>query len=191
MAKILGPDNDIKKDALDSAAQATGTSAVDSASALPATGEIGEQAFVSATNTLYMWNGSGWYKIAIVNNAPFWDSVGEPAGSFTLALDGTPTSVTVLAQDSEGLPLTYTYQTGGAMTTMASISQGGVGNRTFTITPDSVGAVGEGLSTGTITFRASDGVNVLSKQSTFTINFVLPRKYICSKFFIRTKNFLT
>jgi len=176
MAKILGSDNDIKKDALDSAAQATGTSAVDSAFALPATGEIGEQAFVSATNTLYMWNGSGWYKIAIVNNAPFWDSVGEPAGSFTLALDGTATTVTVLAQDSEGLPLTYTYATGGAMTTMASISQGGAGNRTFTITPDSVGAVGEGLSTGTITFRASDGVNVLSKQSTFTINFVFPHK---------------
>lgn len=176
MAKILGSDNDIKKDALDSAAQATGTSAVDSAFALPATGEIGEQAFVSATNTLYMWNGSGWYKIAIVNNAPFWDSVGEPAGSFTLAIDGTATTVTVLAQDSEGLPLTYTYATGGAMTTMASISQGGAGNRTFTITPDSVGAVGEGLSTGTITFRASDGVNVLSKQSTFTINFVFPHK---------------
>ena len=176
MAKILGSDNDIKKDALDSAAQATGTSAVDSAFALPATGEIGEQAFVSATNTLYMWNGSGWYKIAIVNNAPFWDSVGEPAGSFTLALDGTATTVTVLAQDSEGLPLTYTYGTGGAMTTMASISQGGAGNRTFTITPDSVGAVGEGLSTGTITFRASDGVNILSKTSTFTINFVFPHK---------------
>ena len=176
MAKILGSDNDIKKDALDSAAQATGTSAVDSALSLPATGEIGQQAFVSATNTLYMWNGSGWYKIAIVNNAPFWDSTGEPGGSFELALDGSPTTITVLAQDSEGLALTYTYATGGAMATMASVSQGGVGNRTYTITPDSVGAVGEGLSTGTLTFRASDGVNVLSKQSTFTINFVFPHK---------------
>lgn len=176
MAKILGADNDIKKDALDSAAQATGTSAVDSALSLPATGEIGEQAFVSATNTLYMWNGSGWYKIAIVNNAPFWDSTGEPGGSFELALDGSPTTITVLAQDSEGLALTYTYATGGAMATMASISQGGAGNRTYTITPDSVGAVGEGLSTGTMTFRASDGVNVLTKQSTFTINFVFPHK---------------
>ena len=155
---------------------AAGTASHDSALTLPASATIGEQAFVSATNTLYMWNGSGWYKIAIVNNAPFWDSTGEPAGSFVLALDGTPTSVTVLAQDSEGLPLTYSYQTGGAMTTMASISQGGAGNRTFTITPDSVGAVGEGLSTGTMTFRVSDGVNVLSKQSTFTINFVFPHK---------------
>ena len=152
------------------------TASHDSALTLPASAAIGEQAFVSATNTLYMWNGSGWYKIAIVNNAPFWDSTGEPAGSFVLALDGTPTSVTVLAQDSEGLPLTYTYQTGGAMTTMASISQGGDGNRTFTITPDSLGAVGPGLSTGTMTFRASDGINVLSKQSTFTINFVFPHK---------------
>ena len=123
-----------------------------------------------------MWNGSGWYKIAIVNNAPFWDSTGEPGSTFELALDGTATTVTVLAQDSEGLPLTYSYQTGGAMATMASISQGGAGNRTYTITPDSVGAVGEGLSTGTLTFRASDGVNILSKQSTFTINFVFPHK---------------
>ena len=104
------------------------TASHDSSATLPASAAIGEQAFVSATNTLYMWNGSGWYKIAIVNNAPFWDSTGEPGSTFELALDGTATTVTVLAQDSEGLPLTYSYQTGGAMTTMASISQGGAGN---------------------------------------------------------------
>ena len=27
----------------------------------------GDQAFVTATNTLYFYNGSGWYKIALIN----------------------------------------------------------------------------------------------------------------------------
>ena len=39
---------------------------------LPGTATAGDQAFVSGTNRLYIWNGSGWYNIALINNTPTW-----------------------------------------------------------------------------------------------------------------------
>ena len=38
---------------------------------LPTSGnEAGDQAFVSSNNRLYIWNGSGWYNIALINTNP-------------------------------------------------------------------------------------------------------------------------
>ena len=64
----------------------------------------GDQAFVTATNTLYFYNGSGWYKIALINTTP---SISGANASYTLASDGTATTVTIVATDPEGIPITY------------------------------------------------------------------------------------
>ena len=133
---------------------------------------IGETAFVSETNRLYLWNGSGWYNIALINTSPTWDSGGQPSGSYVLDADSPQdaTVITLAASDPEGLPISYSYVTSGSMDSMATISQD---SSVFTITPKTVSEVGLGVElTGSITFRASDGVNILPQVSSFTLNFV-------------------
>ena len=72
---------------------------------LPVSGNTqGDMAHVTANNTLYFWNGSGWYKIALINTNP---SISGVSSSYALANDGTATTVTVTASDPEGLPNTY------------------------------------------------------------------------------------
>jgi len=131
---------------------------------------IGETAFVEGTNRLYIWNGSGWYNIALINTTPTWDSGGQPAGTYVLDGDSPQdaTVITLAASDPEGLPISYNYITGGSMDSIATISQD---SSVFTITPKtSVQAPAGG--TGSITFRATDGVNILPQVSSFTLNFI-------------------
>ena len=133
---------------------------------------IGETAFVQGSNRMYIWNGSGWYNIALINTSPTWDSGGQPSASYTLDADSPQdaTVITLAASDPEGLPISYTHVTSGSMDSMATISQD---SSVFTITPKTVTEVGEGVElTGSITFRASDGVNILPYVSSFTLSFV-------------------
>ena len=37
---------------------------------LPASANTGDQAFVTGSNRLYLWNGTGWYNIALINTNP-------------------------------------------------------------------------------------------------------------------------
>jgi len=151
----------------------TGTTQIADVDALPTSGnETGDQLFIEATNRLYIWNGSGWYNIALINTSPTWDSGGQPFVSYALDADSPqdPTTITLAASDPEGLPINYTYVTGGSMDSMATISQD---SSVFTITPKTVAQVGEGVElTGSVTFRASDGVNILPSVSSFTLSFI-------------------
>ena len=122
-------------------------------------------AHVTANNTLYFWNGSGWYKIALINTNP---SISGVASAYTLAIDGTATTVTVTATDPEGLPITYSIasDTSG---NIATVSQGtGASTNVFTITPSTNTAYAGSF---TLTFRASDGVNIATAPATFTLQF--------------------
>ena len=68
--------------------------------ALPTSGNItGAQAYVSGNNRLYIWNGTGWYNIALINTAP---TISGVSSSYALAGDGTATTVTITASDPEG-----------------------------------------------------------------------------------------
>jgi hypothetical protein len=151
----------------------TGTTQIANVDALPTSGnETGDQLFIEATNRLYIWNGSGWYNIALINTSPTWDSGGQPAASYELDVDSPQdaTIISLAASDAEGLPIQYSYVTSGSMDSMATISQD---SSVFTITPKTVAQVGEGVElTGSITFRASDGVNILPSISSFVLNFV-------------------
>ena len=120
---------------------------------LPTSGNSqGDMAHVTANNTLYFWNGSGWYKIALINTNP---SISGVSSSYILATDGTATTVTVTASDPEGLPITYSIasDTSGSI---ATVTQGtGASSNVFTVTPSTSDA---DAGTFTLTFRASDGV---------------------------------
>jgi len=128
---------------------------------LPASGYIGEQAFVASTNRLYIWTGTGWFNIALVNTDPTISSAGD--ANYTMSY-GTPITVDVDASDPEGLGLSYSYYTSDSIGSIATISQD---SSQFTITPSSDYSV-EG-SFGLV-FRASDGPNIASSSSsTFTL----------------------
>lgn len=128
---------------------------------LPLSGnEAGDQAFVSATNRLYIWNGSGWYNIALVNTSPSITSGAD--ASYVLNSDGTPTVITLVAADPEGLPITWSYSvTSGSLQDTTVTNSGGA----FTITPGSTAA------TFDLTFTASDGINTGTSASSFTLSF--------------------
>jgi len=131
---------------------------------------VGDQRVVG--NTLYIWNGSGWFRIALINETPTWDSGGQPSGSYLLDADSPQdaTIITLAASDPDGFPISYSYITGGSMDSMATISQD---SSVFTITPKTVTEVEEGVElAGSITFRASDGVNILPSVSSFTLSFI-------------------
>jgi|TARA_R110000744_G_scaffold96058_7_gene185539 hypothetical protein len=126
----------------------------------------GTQAYVSGTNRLYIWNGTGWFNIALINTNPEITTGG--AASYALASDGTATEITLVANDPEGLPIAWNYAvTAGSIGSTASVSQN---NNVFTITPSTDSANGGDF---TITFTASDGVNLATSASQFSLAFVV------------------
>jgi hypothetical protein len=152
-------------------AAGAGTTVYATTAQLPVSGNNeGDQAFVSGNNRLYIWNGSGWYNIALINTNPSISSIADSdgvAGPFFLSTEGIATTITIIATDPEGLPITYTAETDSAFNGIATIAQD---SSVFTITPFSLdSAVG---SSGSITFRASDGVNIASSVQSFTLSFL-------------------
>ena len=109
-----------------------GTSVYESTATLPLSGNSqGDLVFVSGNNRLYMWNGTGWYNIALINTNPNITSGANAAYSF--ATNGTPTVVTLTATDPEGLPITWSYAvTSGSLGNTATVAQA---DNVFTITP--------------------------------------------------------
>ena len=127
----------------------------------------GDTAFVTANNKLYIWNGSGWYAIATVNETPTWDSGGQPESTYTVPDDGSGITITPAASDPEGFAITYTTVTDSDFDAFAEITENSDGS--FTVTKLSSATQS---ATGTVTFRASDGVNILSNVSSFTLTVV-------------------
>ena len=144
------------------------------AGALPTSGNsVGDQAFVSGNNRLYIWNGSGWYNIALINTNPssisFTQSGGGSFDGTSFSLDDanlTNTVVTIVATDPEGLEITYTAAADSNFNALATFSQD---SSVFTITPKSEDSAT--TTSGTITFTASDGVNVSNSIRTFSLTF--------------------
>tara|TARA_R110002153_G_scaffold27514_5_gene85491 strand:- start:1001 stop:3496 length:2496 start_codon:yes stop_codon:yes gene_type:complete len=134
---------------------------------LPLSGvATGAQAYVSSANRLYIWNSAGWYNIALINTNPEITTGG--AASYALASDGTATEITLVANDPEGLPIAWNYAvTAGSIGSTASVSQN---NNVFTITPSTDSANGGDF---TITFTASDGINLATSASQFSLAFAV------------------
>jgi hypothetical protein len=120
----------------------------------------GDTTFVAADNSFRLWTGSGWFEIALVNTAPT-ITTGANA-TYALNSDGTPTVITMAATDPEGTPVIWGYQvTSGSLEDTTVTNVDGV----FTITPGATEA------TFNLSFTASDGVNVDTSASAFTLVF--------------------
>ena len=129
----------------------------------------GNMAYVTANNNLYMYTGSGWFKVATVsNNSP--SAITGVGATTALATDGTATVITAVSTDPEGFPLTWSYSvTTGSLTNgggaSATVSQA---DNVFTITPTTTEAY---AGTFSITFSATDGTNAVTAASAFTLAF--------------------
>ena len=136
---------------------------------LPVSGlSVGQQAYVSANNRLYISDGSGWYNKALITLSPTMTL--SPSGTITLANDGVTTStVTIVANDSDtpGSGLTYSVESDGNMLGRAVISQD---SSVFTIRPLSSDS-GATDGTFTLTFKTSDGVNLATDSADFSLTF--------------------
>ena len=147
----------------------------------------GDQALVTANSGLYVYNGNGWYKVATVNTSP---TITSPStgGSFTLALDGTATTIELVGADvDEGTTLQHSYAVttgsltngGGATATVttSSTSNGtytalnpstNTTNRFFKVTPTTNTSYAGDF---TLTFSVSDGINAATTVQSFSLQF--------------------
>jgi len=133
---------------------------------LPMSGnDTGAQAYVSGTNRLYLWNGTGWYNIALINTNP---TISGASATYNLNTDGSNTVVTLVASDPEGLPITFTASHTGLGVGANAIATVTQSNNIFTFTPTTNTAL---AGTFTTTFTASDGVNLAGANSSFTLAF--------------------
>jgi sugar lactone lactonase YvrE len=128
----------------------------------------GDQAFVESNNILYLYNGTGWYKIATVENTQP-TAISGVESTYALADDGTATIITAISTDPDGFPLTWSYSvTSGSLGTTATVSQT---DNVFTITPSTDTANAGEFS---ITFSVTDGATgIVSTVSDFTLAFGL------------------
>jgi hypothetical protein len=164
IAKILGRTEAVNTDNV-ALGSGSGLTVYATPNLLPTSGlTVGDQAFVTSNNRIYISNGSGWYNVALINSTPTFTS--GPAGSYALATDLTPTVITLVAQDSDGQVVTYSGTPSG-MDGIATLSQD---SSVFTVTPLTDSAGGN-IGSFTITFQATDGIGIASALSTFTLTF--------------------
>jgi hypothetical protein len=125
----------------------------------------GDIAFVSDSDTLYVYDSSEWIRIlAGPDELPRWTT--ELSSAIVLNADGTATTLTVAATDPDGFDIKYTYDTSPSNQTQATIVNNNDG--TFTLTP----SITE-TDAGSFTFRAkaTDGIHVISTTTTAALNF--------------------
>lgn len=170
IAKDIGSDGNLSAAALSSDIS-FGPTVYDSAAALPITGlTSGDQAW--AGNRLYISNGTGWYNVALVNADPRFVSITDSDGGttpFALAQDGTtPIIITLVGADSDGVDVTYSYTKDANFDGLATISGSGT---EYTVTPLSEDSAT--TTSGTVTFKVSDGISFDTSVNTFTLTFPL------------------
>ena len=146
----------------------SGVTSYDSAGLLPSSSNTaGDLAFVKNKKAMYVWDSSEWDRLY---NGPetslTWTT--EALASYGLNQDGTSTTITTVASDPEGFPITYSYDVTPTNQTQATIVDSGNGN--FVLTPST-----NDSDVGSFTFRskATDGLYSISKSSTISLAFSL------------------
>ena len=148
-------------------ASAPAMSAYNLLSQLPTSGvNTGTQAYVAENNKLYLFNGTGWYNIALISN-PITAVTGNSA-TYELDNQGSPTTITLSSSDPDGIPLQWSHQvTSGSLggTTITNV------NNVFTITPSTNNSDAGNF---TVSFIATNGENQETSPSSFTLSFNSP-----------------
>ena len=122
---------------------------------LPTSGlTSGDQAYVTSSSRFYISNGSGWYNVALVNATPSLSI--SPTGTIELDREGSTTTITLTATDSDypDAALTYSVESDGSFSGLGTLSQD---SSVFTITPLSEDSAT--TESAVLTFKASDGVS--------------------------------
>jgi len=133
---------------------------------LPLTGvTAGSMAMVLDVNKLYVNNGQGWYFISIINTSPSITGGIDP--NYTLDKTGVPTVITVIAEDPEGVPLTYTHSA-PTLGNTAVITQN---NNAFIVTPSILESDAGAFD---LTISASDGINIAAQTTQMSLSFPPP-----------------
>jgi len=114
----------------------------------------GSMAFANNNNTLYLTNGSGWYKIALINQTP---SITANLSSVSLGNSANTVFVGYTVAEPEGTPVTVSVSNSG----ISNTSQGNVVLHTSNNTIEINNFAGEGSEwTANLTLTVSDGVNL-------------------------------
>lgn len=184
LAKSLGQAVKTDNIASDGSLAIIGVTAYDSSGLLPTSydsNNAGSLGFAKDSDRLFVHTGQGWFNIAIVNTTPIFDGSGDtivPNASYDLASDatayknGTATVITIQARDSEGFPVTYAATGNTAFNNIAHVEKDSAAGFIFTIEPKSEDSVGEATpAAGTLTFTATDGINIATAASTFNLVF--------------------
>ena len=128
----------------------------------PATGA---QMMVTSTNRLFIYTGTGWYKIAdMANESP--TAITGVNSTYNFTGGDAAFTITAISSDPEGFPLTWSHTvSSGALngTTVTAV------DNVFTITPHSENAATFGL-----TISVTDGVGVATFESAFTASSPMP-----------------
>ena len=161
---------------IDSAAvQGIGLTSFSTLDSLPATNlVVGQQAYVTGTNRLYISNGVGWYNTTLVNRSPTWDS--EPLSTYEIVDSATPLIITAKALDSD-TSLNYLVDQSSATDSAQYMVNITSDSSVFTFTPKSADSIGIEVAAGNLTdsngdfvytFKWSDGVSFVAKAATIS-----------------------
>jgi len=135
---------------------------------LPSSPDAGALAFVEANTRMYLNDGDGWYSIAAVNLSP--SLTLSPDGAITLASDGSTSTVTITATDTDdpSAILSYSVESDGNMlATGTTVTQD---SSVFTITP--LTQAGGGVAGNfTLSFKVSDQINEAVANKSFSLSF--------------------
>lgn len=134
----------------------TSVNTIDGSENLPANPALGENIFDITNKIFYTWTGASWRTKQLINNIP---TILNLPSLINLSIDGTSIDVTLSADDPEGFPLTWSYESLN-LNNQASISQNT--SNSFTINP----IVSDNLDF-TIKFIVSDGINQASQEVQF------------------------
>ena len=146
-----------------------GTEAITNLASL-GTGSAGDQKFVTANKSLYVYDGTEWDRI---NSGPdaMPDITTTAPTEHSLNSSGTASSFTIAASDPDGFPITYAYDTLPTNQQQCTIAES---NGTFTMTPSTSEA-----NAGSFVLRthATDGVHTSTNSTSVSLAFGLANCY--------------
>jgi len=146
----------------------TGTEAIANASLLSLSDlEAGAMSFDQENNRLYITNGTGWYSIALVNEAPSITFASN--AEFTMGLAGANTvDLTYTVVEPEGTPTVVTISNTGLANTSVANVQHFTSNNTIRV--NNFYANTEVVVSGIIRATVSDGINLGITSAPFIIS---------------------